>query len=267
MFDYGGLGHDTVNAWVNYTLVTEVEDLILAAGAGALYGTGNDLANRIVGNASVNGLNGGAGNDWLYGGAGADTMTGGAGDDTFVVDDAGDAVFDYPGLGLDTVVASVTFTLSSRGREPDPGGVSGISWGTGNDGANRIVGNASVNGLNGGAGDDWLDGGVGADVMTGGAGDDTFVVDDAGDAVFDYPGLGLDAVVASVSYTLSPGVENLTLAAGAGRALRDRQRRCQPDRRQRERQRAERRGGRRLARRRRGRGCHDRRGGQRHVRG
>ena len=52
--------------------------------------------------------------------------------------------------------------------------------------------------------------------MTGGAGNDTFVVDDAGDAVFDYGGQGLDTVIASVNYTLAIEVENLTLAAGAG---------------------------------------------------
>jgi len=54
----------------------------------AVNGTGNTLANVIVGNDNGNVLSGGAGNDtisggngndWLYGDAGADTTIGGAG--------------------------------------------------------------------------------------------------------------------------------------------------------------------------------------------
>ena len=178
VFDYGGQGHDTVIASVNYTLISEVENLTLAASAGALFGTGNDLSNRIVGNASVNGLNGGAGDDWIDGGAGADVMTGGAGDDTFVVDDPGDAAFDYPGLGFDTVIASVSFTLTAGVENLTLAAGAGAINGTGNDGVNRIVGNASANSL------------------TGGAGDDTFVFaagEANGDAVTDFAGNGAAA--------------------------------------------------------------------------
>ena len=43
---------------------------------------GNDVANRLEGNAGEDSLNGGQGNDTLDGGAGIDTLIGGSGDDT-----------------------------------------------------------------------------------------------------------------------------------------------------------------------------------------
>ncbi|MDO8706072.1 MAG: calcium-binding protein, partial [Sulfuricaulis sp.] len=65
-------------------------------------------------------------------------------------------------------------------------------------------------GTNGG--NDTLDGGAGADSLVGEAGNDTYIVDNVGDAVFEgeYSG-GFDTVQSSVSFTLSPYVENLTL--------------------------------------------------------
>ena len=47
--------------------------------------------------------------------------------------------------------------------------------------------------------------------MTGGAGNDTYVVDAAGDTVIEAVSAGTDTIQASVSYTLSANVENLTL--------------------------------------------------------
>jgi Ca2+-binding RTX toxin-like protein len=49
-----------------------VENLLLT-GAGDIDGTGNDLANSIVGNGGSNHLDGGAGADVLAGGEGSDT--------------------------------------------------------------------------------------------------------------------------------------------------------------------------------------------------
>ncbi len=221
--EHAGGGYDTVNASVSVALSAEVEELTLLAGAGFAYG--NALANRITGNADGNHLLGGAGGDWLDGGAGhdlldgaagADQMVGGAGDDTYVVDDAGDTVFDHGGLGHDTVQASVSYTLTTEVEDLRLAAGAGAIYAVGNDLANWIVGNESGNNLTGGAGADWLDGGAGADTMTGGAGDDTFVVDDAGDAAIDHGGEGIDTVNASVSFALTTEVENLTLLASAG---------------------------------------------------
>jgi Ca2+-binding RTX toxin-like protein len=51
--------------------------------------------------------------------------------------------------------------------------------------------------------------------MAGGLGDDIYVVDDGGDQVFEASGAGTDVVSASVNFTLSDNVENLTLAGSA----------------------------------------------------
>jgi hypothetical protein len=64
-------------------------------------GTGNELANVIIGNTGDNALNGLAGADTLIGNSGNDTpnggtegdaMTSGSGNDTYVVDNAGNTV-------------------------------------------------------------------------------------------------------------------------------------------------------------------------------
>lgn len=65
-------GLDTVVASVDYALTDNVERLTLAGAAVA--GTGNDMANLILGNALDNVLTGGQGGDEIRGGAGADTF-------------------------------------------------------------------------------------------------------------------------------------------------------------------------------------------------
>jgi Ca2+-binding RTX toxin-like protein len=76
-------GTDRVDASIAYTLPANVENLTVT-GSAALAGTGNGLANRIVGNAGKNVLKGLGGNDVLTGGGGADKLSGGSGTDTFV---------------------------------------------------------------------------------------------------------------------------------------------------------------------------------------
>ena len=195
-------GTDTVNASVNFSLSADVENLVLTGAA--VTGTGNALANTITGNASANTLDGGAG---------ADTMIGGGGNDTYMVDDANDVTSEIAGGGIDTVQASVSYTL---GAEVENLTLTGSALnGTGNAIANTITGDASAN---------TLDGLGGADAMTGGAGDDTYVVDNAGDVVTELANGGTaDTVQASVDYTLGAEVENLVLTGvalnGTGNAL------------------------------------------------
>ena len=50
-------------------------------GSGDIDGTGNELANLLVGNGGANALSGMAANDRIYGGAGADSLDGGEGND------------------------------------------------------------------------------------------------------------------------------------------------------------------------------------------
>ena len=87
-----GAGNDKVTATVSFVLPSQVEALTLA-GAAAIDGTGNDLANKITGNDQANvltglggadTLSGGLGNDTLDGGAGKDKLSGGGGADQFV---------------------------------------------------------------------------------------------------------------------------------------------------------------------------------------
>src|SRR5262245_45832239 len=67
-----------------------------------------------------------------------------------------------------------------------------------------------------GDGDDYLNGGTGADTMLGGDGDDVYIVDNVNDETFENDVTGNDRVITFVTFTLSEGVERLTLAATAG---------------------------------------------------
>lgn len=87
----------------------------------------------------------------------------------------------------------------------------------GNEGNDRLIGGAGNDRLEGNEGNDTLDGGAGADTLEGGTGDDTYLVDDPLDAVFDVN--GADHVMASISYTLGAGIENLSGIGGAGLTL------------------------------------------------
>lgn len=62
-------GIDTVNSSITYSLVKNVENLVLT-GTAKINGTGNNLDNNIIGNDADNVLNGIAGHDTLTGGLG-----------------------------------------------------------------------------------------------------------------------------------------------------------------------------------------------------
>ncbi|MDD5272293.1 MAG: calcium-binding protein [Methylovulum sp.] len=156
VFENAGEGTDTVQSLLSYSLVANVENLILLNAPGAINGTGNELANMLTGNTAANVLDGGAG---------ADTLTGGLGNDTFIVDNVADSVVENSGEGTDTVQASVSYTLAANIENLTLTGTAALN-GTGNTLANVLTGNGAVNILNGGAG---------ADTLTGGAGSDTFV--------------------------------------------------------------------------------------------
>lgn len=187
-------GTDAVNASVSYMLADNVENLTLTGSA--LIGTGNALANRITGT---------AGNNLLDGGAGNDTMIGGLGDDTYVIDSASDSITENAGEGSDLVNSSVTLTLATNVENLILTGTGAIN-GTGNASNNLLTGNAGNNALNGGTGND---------TMVGGAGNDSYTVDSAADVISESINEGSDSVSASVTYTLSSHVENLTLTGTA----------------------------------------------------
>jgi Ca2+-binding RTX toxin-like protein len=107
-------GIDLVRSSISYTLGANLERLEFQQVSKNLNGTGNDLDNKIVGNADINVLNGKAGNDKLRGGAGNDTLKGELGNDTLdggkgydvLVGDIGDDRF-YYSTGVDFVGAAI----------------------------------------------------------------------------------------------------------------------------------------------------------------
>jgi trimeric autotransporter adhesin len=80
---------------------------------------------------------------------------------------------------------------------------------------NTLTGTAADDVIYGLAGADTLTGGLGADRLIGGLGNDTYNVDNIGDTVIELDLEGTDKVNASVSFSLSGFVENLTLTGNA----------------------------------------------------
>ncbi len=135
-----------------------------------------------------------------------------------------DSVIENAGEGIDTVLSRFSYTLPANVENLTLTGSANIS-GSGNELDNIIIGNSGDNILFGAAGNDTLlggggrdrlDGGAGSDTLQGGTGDDTYVIDDpVADSVVENPGEGVDKVLSSVSYTLTPNVEILTLTGNA----------------------------------------------------
>ncbi|CUR30418.1 hypothetical protein PL9214290008 [Planktothrix tepida PCC 9214] len=188
-------GTDLVQSSVTYTLSDNVENLTLT-GSGTINGTGNSLANSIIGNTA---------NNTLDGSSGADQLQGQTGNDTYDVDNTGDIVTELAGEGIDLVQSSVTYTLPANVENLTLTGTAAID-GTGNSLNNIIIGNIANN---------ILDGGSGADPLQGKTGNDTYIVDNPGDIVTELAGEGIDLVQSSITYTLPDHVENLTLTGTA----------------------------------------------------
>jgi len=199
--------------------LTNVENAIGSAFADRL--TGDGQKNSLSGGDGNDTLAGGSGNDTLNGGNGTDSMRGGLGNDTYYVGTSTDMVVEEAGQGTDSVISSVTHTLSVNAERLTLSGSTTIN-GTGNTLANTITGNTGSNILSGGTGNDTLsgglgndrlDGGAGTDSLVGGAGNDSYVVDSASDLISEISTLAteIDSVSASASVTLSTNVERLTL--------------------------------------------------------
>jgi Ca2+-binding RTX toxin-like protein len=193
-----GEGTDTVQAAVAWTLGANVENLTLT-GTGAINGTGNALANVIVGNGGAN---------ILSGGAGVDTLRGGAGNDTYVVDVAGEVVAENAGEGTDVVQSAVSWTLGANLEDLVLTGTAIVN-GTGNTLSNALAGNAAANVLSGLDANDLLWGAAGNDTLNGGNGNDALQGGDGNDAIGDTAGNNL----------LDGGLGTDTLTGGAGREI------------------------------------------------
>ena len=223
-------GTDTVIASIDYALTENVENLTLAEGAGPIKGTGNSLANRIIGN---------SGNNVLDGVTGGDILMGGLGDDTYYVHDASARIVEQSGSGADSVIADVDFELpanvetlilvgsATHGAVHTPGfGPASIDAefpaATADDLAGKVlVANAAMASvLSGGLGNDLLIGGrSAASSLSGGFGNDDYLVFNTHDEVRENAGAGNDTVYARVDYALPDDVETLFLLGSATHGL------------------------------------------------
>jgi serralysin len=225
-----GGGIDTVESSVTFSLATRVNiDNLTLLGGGNINGTGNALANTILGN---------GGNNILNGGAGADILKGGAGNDTYVLDNAGDTVDE--GANTDTGdevkssaliaafagVENYTYTGTKAWNFTGTTAANRISGGSVNDtlnggeGNDTLLGNSGNDSLTGAEGDDLLDGGIGNDKMSGGAGNDIYVISALTDAIDEQGGDADDLLRSSVSVSLASylGIEHVELLGTAAKA-------------------------------------------------
>lgn len=212
--------NDTVEAWFEYKLGENIENLTLSNDATItdknFKGTGNALNNTIIGNDGNNILDGDDGKDTLKGGNGNDTYIAyliksgnsasiqdnfvekaGEGNDSLILHAAGD-------LGL-TSTATLKLDDNIETLDASDTGSNKLNL-TGNADDNLLIGNAANN---------ILDGGTGTDSLKGGAGDDTYIVDDEGDTIEEADDAGTDQVKVDIAatgaiFTLAANLENAT---------------------------------------------------------
>ena len=230
----------TSNGVNNLIRMNAGDDTVRAGGGNdTVQGLGGD--DLLFGQAGNDQLFGGAGNDTLAPGSGRDQVSGGSGsdlvsfsdfttsvrvnliagisstgarftgiegaiggkgNDIFFVDSNRDRVVEAGGGGMDSIITTASYALSSdlaveKLATNSAAAVTAINL-TGSDTANAILGNAGANVLNGMGG---------VDRLTGFGGNDVYVVDNALDLVIEAAGKGTDTVKASVSYALGASLE------------------------------------------------------------
>ncbi len=151
---------------------------------------------EIYGNALNNLLIGNSGNDQLYGLGGTDTLIGGLGNDSYTVD-LGDQIVERANSGVDSVAASVSYTLGENIEELSLTGFASLN-GFGNSLDNKITGSSGNNILNGNAG---------ADTLIGGEGDDYYYLENQNDHVVESQNGGFDTVESPINIRLTEDVE------------------------------------------------------------
>lgn len=187
--------------------------------SGGLYSIDRWVQGTSASDSDGTALRGGDKADVITGGASGDAMFGGLGGDVYVVDNVNDVVIELAKAGHDTVVSSITYTLTDNVENLQLVGKTAID-GTGNLLDNTLTGNTANNTLNGAEGNDTLDGGAGNDSLVGGLGDDTYIVDSNLDVILEDASAGKELVQSYAStYTLSDNIENITLMGTGGEAI------------------------------------------------
>jgi Ca2+-binding RTX toxin-like protein len=172
-------------------------------------------ADTLIGNYYPTVIYGYDGNDILTAEGDYTRLYGGAGNDIYNPNYYAVEIFENANEGIDTVNSrDASYTLGQNLENLNLTDQSAFE-GYGNTLDNTITGNANANILYGYGGNDTLNGRGGADTLVGGAGNDSYVVDNASDVITELAGEGTDIVQASVSYTLSANVENLTLTGSS----------------------------------------------------
>ncbi|MCW5738301.1 MAG: FG-GAP repeat protein [Enhydrobacter sp.] len=205
-------GTDTVESDVDYTLGINLENLTLR-GAADLNGTGNAVANVLIGNTGDNVLDGGSGDDTLAGGDGKDTAAYASATGGVVVDLTITGPQNTGGAGTDTVNDIENLTGSAHADSLTGNGGRNVLRGL--DGNDVVSGGDGDDTLDGGLGDDTANGGGGADMLRGREGNDTL---DGGLGDDTANGGGGNDIIAggSGNDTLAGGGGDDSLAGGAG---------------------------------------------------
>ncbi|HWA39795.1 MAG TPA: calcium-binding protein [Burkholderiales bacterium] len=223
----GGTGDDTISGGAGDDLISASlgNDRLLGEGGADIIDGSNGM-DDLAGGEGNDTLEGGSGHDTLDGGAGNDSMRGGDGDDTYYVDSALDVLGGESGSasgGIDTVHASVDYSLASFSNYENLVLVGAALHGTGNSSGNTITGTSGDNSLVGGSGNDSLIGGDGADTLNGGfendtlaggAGDDVYLASSFA-TIFEDADSGTDTIrVSGSGVIIAANVENLEISGG-----------------------------------------------------
>ena len=222
-------GFDIVIATANFTLGTNIEQLVLRGAANA--GTGNSSNNILYGLESGLALtfDGGAGDDVIYGstaggntligGDGVDTllayggnntMRGGLGSDIYYTYTASDVISEAGGDGIDTVYSNHSIVVGDGLEQVILYGAATSAASTNATDNNIFFGNSANGAVT-------LEGGGGADVLFGGNFGDTLIGGDGVDLLFGFGGANnLQGGNETDVYYLESGLDTITETVGGG---------------------------------------------------
>ncbi len=199
------------SASLTFRMPNNVEDIILSGTLNPFGAIGNSEANGMFGNAAANILYGEGGDDQLFGRAGQDILVGGAGNDTldgrssaaeadslyggvgndsYIVDNAGDIIFEDANAGYDNAFVGI-----SGGGYYMFSNLEGATI-FDNSGTTFVVGNALNNSISGANGGELILGGAGDDQIYGNLGNDTLFGESGIDSI--YGGDGVDYLAAGI---------------------------------------------------------------------
>lgn len=191
---YNGAGNDSYlfgrgsgQDWFRYidSTVGNMDKIVFSASyriEQLQFAGGSNIDGILLGSNGNDNLSGTIINNYLFGGVVGDTLLCGLGNDYFVVGSYENVIFENNNKGYDSVLSSVTYTLSNNVEDLSLTGTAVINA-TGNTLNNILEGNSDNNTLNGDEGDDTLKVQTGNDSVNGGTGNDVLYGGDVIDAV------------------------------------------------------------------------------------